>query len=578
MKTTINPLQNFINPYTTYQIQRHKKQVTAKFVHSLLVGLFLIALSNLGHGQVWSGGGGDDNWTTGANWVGGVAPANSEFTTEVQISGNFKPDSVVNVPYTIETLSYTPGGTTSYTLSGSELSVGGFGGSTSTDGISNSAQGRVTIDNNINVLRDQAFENSGGGLTLNGNIDGGISTRFFEFSNNSVTGANMIVNGSITKGSTGFDGSAPIVLSGDNHAAIGNLFSGLLELDSNQALPSAGQFYIGATSSSLTKSIVTGGAYTIGTSINVGVSGGGFTLGGNTADKSTYSGDVTLGMGTIFTPIPTHTAQPINLTAAMGGTVTFTGNILHDNAATGLIGLDSVTKVGNGTVILAGSGNTYQGATNINAGALFVTGHSTNGGPYTVAGGAILGGPGGTISTANANVTLDAGSTLAVSGAGLPFALSPGVLTLNLGVGALDIRQAVSNVLPGPPVLSFALRSPVTSDEIAMGAGSLVDIGSGLLAFNKTAFIAGSGFGPGTYTLIDTASPTGIVGSLASSGLSGNVDGFTATLAISTDSLGNQDLVLEVVPEPSQWTLLLIGILVLGVVKRKGLVKTAKFS
>lgn len=47
--------------------------------------------------QTWTGGGPDDNWSTGANWSGGVAPASGP-ATQVELSG---PASVVDLPWTV---------------------------------------------------------------------------------------------------------------------------------------------------------------------------------------------------------------------------------------------------------------------------------------------------------------------------------------------------------------------------------------------------------------------------------------------------------------------------------------------
>jgi hypothetical protein len=64
------------------------------------------------------------------------------------------------------------------------------------------------------------------------------------------------------------------------------------------------------------------------------------------------------------------------------------------------------------------------------------------------------------------------------------------------------------------------------------------------------------GFGMGLYTLIDAGTISGLLGS----NLSGNIGSYTASLAVS----GN-DLVLNVVPEPSGLAMLIAAVLGLGV-------------
>jgi hypothetical protein len=222
----------------------------------------------------------------------------------------------------------------------------------------------------------------------------------------------------------------------------------------------------------------------------------------------------------------------------------------------------------NGTVTLSGNSNNT-GTTTISGGTLLVTGTTTGGGAYTVASGAALGGAGGTIGTASANVTLNSGASLNVSDHGTANALTPGELTFNLGSGALDV-SAVAGSAAGE--LKFALDTTTTSDEVAMGSGSTLNIGVLKLALSDFSFSTANNFGVGNYILFDSSSPTGITGLLSLTGESGTVDGFAATLVEGVDGMGNEDLVLDVqppaVPEPPRWMLLLGGLLFLMIVGR----------
>jgi hypothetical protein len=222
----------------------------------------------------------------------------------------------------------------------------------------------------------------------------------------------------------------------------------------------------------------------------------------------------------------------------------------------------------NGTVTLGGNSN-YSGTTTISGGTLLVTGTTTGGGAYTVAGGAALGGAGGTIGTSSANVTLNSGASLNVSDHGTANALTPGKLTFNLGSGALDI-SAVAGSAAGE--LKFALDTTTTSDEVVMGSGSTLNIGTLKLALSDFSFSTTNNFGVGNYILFDSSSPTGITGLPSLTGESGTVDGFAATLVEGLDGSGNEDLVLDVqppaVPEPPRWMLLLGGLLLLAIIGR----------
>ena len=109
----------------------------------------------------------------------------------------------------------------------------------------------------------------------------------------------------------------------------------------------------------------------------------------------------------------------------------------------------------------------------------------------------------------------------------------------------------ISAINPG--ALAFELGSDTTAgttyDQIRLTSGSLA-IGSALLNFDDFSFTALSGFGEGTYTLFQTV---GITGTLGSS-LTGFISGNSATL-----SLSGNNVLLNVVPEPSTLATLLFG-------------------
>ena len=69
------------------------------------------------------------------------------------------------------------------------------------------------------------------------------------------------------------------------------------------------------------------------------------------------------------------------------------------------------------------------------------------------------------------------------------------------------------------------------------------------LAFGDFSFSTGAGFGPGTYPLINFGSYTGSFGNQTRV-----LDGYAASIGISGDNL-----VLNVVPEPSTLALLAVG-------------------
>jgi autotransporter-associated beta strand protein/uncharacterized repeat protein (TIGR03803 family) len=259
---------------------------------------------------------------------------------------------------------------------------------------------------------------------------------------------------------------------------------------------------------------------------------------GNTADFSqqTLAADATVtldGSHTIGNLIFGDQGNAHNWTLAAGsggtltlqvssGTPTITVNNQTATIAAVLAGSQGLAKFGTGTLVLAAS-NTYTGPTTINQGKLAVDG-SLTGSPVTVNSGGILSGTGSLTS-----VTVYSGGTLAP---GDP----QGVLHLS---GNLNLASGAA--------LDYDLDGVPTHNEILMPTGQLILSDQQFSDFN---FTTQAGFGEGTYILIDAELISGSLGN----DLSGTVNGLSATLAVQ----GN-DLVLNVVPEPSTLVLLAAG-------------------
>ena len=251
--------------------------------------------------------------------------------------------------------------------------------------------GAVTINN--------AVLSSASDVTLSGNISLGTSTDanlVFNTTTGSVTKLTGTISGSMTnansRGNIEFSGgNGEVQFNSANNSFTGvrtfGIQQGVVVLGANDPATGSSNGALGNNTTSIfvgtsgstsgVASLLMDGAFTSGRAITVGNSGNAnsvpYTLGGRTAHDSVFSGGITLN-------------RDVQLTAANGGNVTFSG-ILNDAANT-----QSVTKVGNGTVILTRA-NTYDGTTTVSAGALTANNStalgSTTGGT-TVASGAAL--------------------------------------------------------------------------------------------------------------------------------------------------------------------------------------------
>ncbi len=135
-------------------------------------------------------------------------------------------------------------------------------------------------------------------------------------------------------------------------------------------------------------SALTDGAFTVGKTItlqDIGSAANTWTLGGNTANASSFTGNIT--------PNSLAFSATLNLSQVSGGTTSFSG-IIAPNPNSSFVA--NVVKVGGGTVILTNA-NTYDGTTTVTAGTLLAnnsTGSATSAGAVGVSSGATLGGSG----------------------------------------------------------------------------------------------------------------------------------------------------------------------------------------
>ncbi len=148
----------------------------------------------------WNGNGANGNWSTGANWVGGVAPTGtgsgdtlvyglgSNRLSSTNTVANFQLASGTSLRFT---------NSSNYTLTGSSLVLNG--------NVAQSGASAVTIANNIALTGERTFTqtNSGGSINVTGNISGTSSTAGI-----SKTGAGTL----ILSGSNSYVGPTTVTL------------------------------------------------------------------------------------------------------------------------------------------------------------------------------------------------------------------------------------------------------------------------------------------------------------------------------------------------------------------------------
>ncbi|MCX6961391.1 MAG: autotransporter-associated beta strand repeat-containing protein, partial [Verrucomicrobia bacterium] len=332
-----------------------------------------------------------------------------------------------------------------------------------------SLNGTITLSGLGNIVFSAGANQQ---LTINGKITGSTPGLAISLMNNGV--GTVLLTNSANDFNSGVTNSlivarGTLLLQGSDNA---NGTAGILGRGTGNLTVNGG-----SNANENAQVLITNGDFTIARVVNMNQASTASTfntLGGNTANNTTFSGAITIAAGSNTTN---------QLTAATGGTVNFTG-VISGTATNGL------SKIGNGRAVLTGS-NTYAGATAINAGALNVQNANALGGTAngtTVATGAALQLQGGitvgaeALSLSGTGVTSD-GSLRNISGNNT----YGGAITLataariNSDAGLLTLTGGIS----GTQDLTIGGAGNTTiSSVIGTSSGTLTKDGSGTLTLS----------------------------------------------------------------------------------------------
>lgn len=308
----------------------------------------------------WTGGGANDDWSTDANWDGGVAPASAP-DTALQFSGSTRLTPNTDAPWDLGSLAFDSGAG-AFTLTGTTINLAS-GGS-----ITNSSANTQTIANSsINLPGVSTWDTSGGDLVVSGAITG--NQVFFNQTGSVVktgagtltfSGSNSYGEGTLVKSGTLTIVSGGAIDNSDATVAVGEVGgdSGTIVIDGGELIS---QSLILGDNGSTGRVVMNDGVFGSNSQILIG---GGFN-GGGAGSFEVHGGNLS-SFGTIFV-------------GYVGtGTMTMTGGTLVSQN-----GVSVGSNGGTGTMVVSGGSLTFDGGTSIDAGGTLTISGSTS---YTLAG------------------------------------------------------------------------------------------------------------------------------------------------------------------------------------------------
>ncbi|WPJ96729.1 hypothetical protein SH580_03295 [Coraliomargarita algicola] len=536
---------NHMNLPNTTMKMPHLRTATGLATGLVMAGATLSAQSTAywdANGDT-AGIGGSGTWDPGttANWndASGGTNATSTWTAgDYAVFGGTGGSVTVDGTVAVggrsgkDGLSFTSGG---YTLIGGTIAYTADFNNSSVPVIDFSAGSDDVVIGSDFILDYSIRTNGNGELTVNNSTDNTLElSGDFDFSASNRTqakwlgfsqqnvGGSIIYSGSTTTSGTettalrvGYAGvnGANYYITGDNSGLGGgnsaDLTRGNVYVEHATAL-GIGTVRLGNSSAaSDTVQLLTNAAIAVDNTIQMaGNTGSTKVVGGGSADNSEFSGKIDLYINATYQ----HNVQ---VTAASGGRVDFSGQISDDGGTSG-----AVEKIGAGVVrFTRATGNDYDGGTTVSAGTLLAmnTSNSATGtGAVSVAAGATLGGTGfvtGSVTADAAGSRFAAGDTGAVG----TFTMSGG-FTANSGATfahdisgtSVDVIDFGSAAVAINGVLTFDFSNLSTVEtgvvySLFEGDGTWTDNGASFVFNGPAGYELDSSYGSGDGYIWDAA-------------------------------------------------------------------------
>lgn len=488
------------------------------------------------------------NWSSAGSWSTGVPDSN----VEKAVFGTSGSPSNPNVDgdFTIQGITFSNSLTTAYTFGGTGTIIidGNAAATTNTVQINGNQTFNVNVTTTNSQGGTQRFVigtgsgtmNFGAGSTFTVGTGGvslqstGAGTGEFNFYGDVVLGTNSLTLQSTATPVYFREGSSvsSSATSGVLSNSAGNMY---FETDNVNLGGSASISMIGSLANDAAIYLTKNGLnMTENVRIANTASGQTRTVGVDIAGSgtATWSGNLDISQNTSGADI----VRTVKLTAGAGDRAVFSGNII---STSGTVTTDGLQIDGGGTVIISGTGNTYNSPTSVIAGTTLLAnnaaGSATGGNSVTVNG--TLGGTGGLILSGTNGLTVNSGGVV-----------SPG----DGGIESLEVNLAstsgAASFLSGSTFV-FDLNAPGSSDVLSFTGVSLAtDV---VFSGNVVNFNDIGGLAPGLYTIMTFDGANAYTGTLS---VGTGLGGYTGEFIYNANSIQ-----LNVVPEPSAGLLILGG-------------------